>query len=194
MGKRAAEIEYELERQRRALTDRLQNLQQRAGGDLEGLRENALGQADRTARGVERAGDHPVPLVAGALGTGLALGLATGGKPHDNRKDKNARLVPPAQPSGKTGAEEPGGGGLFDRARQAAVGFVETEAASIAQDFWDGFRGNSREPRKPAGERFADAAVEVVPKPIRSAWDNLASQRQHREDSGEPAAVSRTSP
>ncbi|MCC6381520.1 MAG: hypothetical protein IT304_03380 [Dehalococcoidia bacterium] len=189
MGKRPAEIEYELERQRRALTSRLQDLQRRVGGDLEGARDNAAEQAERFARAAAPAGDHPVPLLAGALGAGLALGLATGGTSASAPDD--GRRVPQAQPRSEARAEKhTTGGSLLDRARDAGIGFVQGEAASVVQDFWDGFRGNAPEPHRPMGERLTDAAMEAAPKPIRSAWENLSPGRQRRDGSDDAVTAS----
>ena len=152
MGQTAVEIEFDIERQRHALSARVSRLERRVRDDIDFTRtrtsEHIAGVKHTVTSSVEDAtrkvgsvagtsagsgtaiAGHPKALVVGAAAGGVALGLASGG--HD---DESERPSEASSKKGRTRSKAPvgGEGGLFRSLTDVARGFVATQAASLAE-------------------------------------------------------------
>jgi ElaB/YqjD/DUF883 family membrane-anchored ribosome-binding protein len=99
MGKKPDEVESEIRAKRRAISDRLQSLEARAGDDVSWLRSSLQDRANEVA---DKAGalfkvpesmqERPYTTLLGAAGLGVALGMASESIPSTRRYDsRNGR-------------------------------------------------------------------------------------------------------
>jgi hypothetical protein len=149
VGKKSAEIEYELERQRNALRARTERLDRRVRDDLATVRDEATRDINQTIGKDSKAAQHPKALVGGAAGTGLLLG----------RLSKTVSLRP-RLPS-RDGHEEPPPPSRRQRLATAAsgtaLGTMGTEIDNFVADVWSSFKSGftGDEPRSPRGYETA---------------------------------------
>jgi ElaB/YqjD/DUF883 family membrane-anchored ribosome-binding protein len=125
MGKKPDDIESEIRAKRRAISDRLQSLEARAGDDVSWLRSSLQDRANEVA---DKAGamfkvpesmqERPYTTLLGAAGLGVALGMASEGIPAPRRNDS------------RNGRQNDGEGGLLD----GFFGSILGVAAGTIQD------------------------------------------------------------
>lgn len=181
MGKSAAEIESDLERQRRALSQRIARLEGRLRDDAGALLSTAGEDSRRLAgatvgtsagRGTAVA-EHPAALLSGAFAGGAVLGFATGGEEDVDRgsssqvsdEERGAGFSLPSLP----GIHPPGGivGSIIEPIRAV----MAAKLADFAQDVVGDLFGRAREAiERPASDGHEPAADVGI---LGSAWDNL---------------------
>ncbi len=145
MGQTATEIEFDLERQRHALTARVSRLKRRVGDDMETTRHRAAGHvrdvkhsitstgetaakkvgsvAGTTAGSGTAVAEHPKTLVGAAAAGGFALGLVRGDSEEQDQRPEGRR----GRNSEGKKRHGPHLGSLADVAR----GFVAAQAARL---------------------------------------------------------------
>ncbi len=106
MGKDAAQIEREIEAQRLLVREKVEAMRGHVRKDLDSVRGEAQGRASHAVGQAKGALDlhgqmegHPYTMVAGALGLGVLLGVATDGKSAMRDQDMRAAAEAPARPS-----------------------------------------------------------------------------------------------
>ena len=148
MGQTPVEIEFDLERQRHALTARVSRLERRVRDDLETSRDRASEHVARAKHSLATTGEtaakkaasvagtnvgsgtavaeHPKALVGGAAAGGFALGIARAGSDEPGPRESDS---PPDRHSRTP--KENHRTGLRQSLADVARGFLASQAASV---------------------------------------------------------------
>jgi len=152
VGKNPDEIEREIARKRSAIGSHMQDVQTRVRDDVVELRQSAEDQANHTMQQTKskldlsaQTKEHPLSMVAGALGLGVILGAASEGLPGGGSSSNgNGRS---SQGNGGHSSSSNGGGGMISGLVTSVIGpageTVRDELRQLVKDGFETFKSNS---------------------------------------------------
>ncbi|MGE5597223.1 MAG: hypothetical protein ACM3S1_14460 [Hyphomicrobiales bacterium] len=205
MGKGSAEIQRDIERQRRSLSARVNQLDSRVRDDVHSVRSEASSRAqslaervkepagkvrDRALKAKDRSGElnsklpgsdsalaeHPNLLLLGSFVAGLAGGIATAGGEDEAQERPRAE----AEHFERRNGAHPERQGLLGKGMNEAKSLLGTELSMVLRDVMDGLMGKEHGGEGKEGEESGR-----IPAFLKSAWDSFSSKmdenRQRRE-------------
>ncbi|HEY7268876.1 MAG TPA: hypothetical protein VH951_03535 [Dehalococcoidia bacterium] len=154
MAKSPDEIEREIKQRREFISQHIGAVQERVLNDVGSFKSGVKDSARRGAGNAREGADvrkqverHPMSMVAGAFGTGVALGIASGSRSNGHRATEPE--PPPRRSESRAGILDSLAAAFMDR----AGGTVQDELRQVLREGLNGFMGrDSPEPQRAAGE------------------------------------------
>ena len=151
MGQDPAAIERKIAQKRSAIGSHIQGVQTRVRDDVTELRQTAEDQANATVQQTKskldlnaQAREHPLSMLAGALGLGVILGAASEGLPGSGDSGNNGRASHRPNSQASSGNDSGGLiGGLMGSMVGPAAETVRDELRQLVKDGFGAFKENS---------------------------------------------------
>ena len=149
MGKDPAQIEREIAQKRSAIGSHIESVQTRVRDDVKELRHTAEEQANQTMEQTKskldfssQAQEHPLSMLAGALGLGVVLGAASEGLPGGGSSGNRSQ-----QRSNFQSSSNGGSGGMLNGLMGSVIGpaadTVRDELRELVKDGFATFKSSS---------------------------------------------------
>lgn len=198
MGKGSGEIQRDIERQRRSLSDRIDRLDSRVRDDVQTVRDEATSRAqslaDRakstvssttdTAKGKasdatnklpgsdSKFAEHPNLLLLGSFTAGIVAGMVTGGggeeEPERPKRQMPEHIHGQSEGEGMIASKLSGN---MDKAR----GLVAGQLSAVLGDVLDNLMERAKEASKEAAD---STSKDDIPHFLKSAWDSFSGRRE----------------
>lgn len=195
MGQTAAEIEYELERKRHALSGRINRLERRVRDDISSTKENVTDRASaavdtvtsKASPAVEKVSnvagtsagagtpvaEHPKGMVGGAALAGFVLGLFTGGK---SERSPQSRDPEKFKQEWLAAYDKPGTNGMPSRAngKSSSSGSDDDGVVGVVVDVARGFIASQ-------AASLLESTVEGMRSGLKSATESKPEPKSQQE-------------
>jgi hypothetical protein len=167
MGRSSSEIQYDLERQRNAVEARIQRLNRRVREDAETVKEEAKYDLDHTIGKESKLADKPKTLLAGAAGTGVALGILSSSVslPKPGIPGRNGSKAEESEQGASGGQQQSRKQQLMGAAGGSVMGSFTARLDQFVAEVWDSFKSGfsgSEDKGQVSSERYSSGLGEAT--------------------------------